>query len=363
MNTQGKSPVRTAVEIAVSLLLLALLVIECYLIVNPFISFIAWGAIIAVSLNTPFLKLEATVGGRKKALAIFTIVGLAIVIVPAVLFVETMVQSVGNIKGQLDSGEFNVPEPRESVQTWPVVGEKIYSNWVAASTNLEGWLGENSEQLKAATSTVLSKLAGAGLAVLQFVLATLIAAAMLANAGAAEGATRKFFRRVVGEDQADGMMTLTISTIRSVAVGVLGIAFIQAVAGGIGMVAVGVPAAGLLALIILVVAIAQLPPWLVLLPVIVYVFSYQSTPVAVVFAVWSLIVSFADMALKPLFLGRGVEAPMPVILIGAIGGMLTSGIIGLFVGAVVLAVGYKLFQAWMNEGVEPITDAAEEQSG
>ncbi len=346
-------------EIAISLLLLAILVSWCYRIVDPFVSFIVWGAVLAVSLNTPFLKLEGTLGSRKLALTVFIIVGLAVVLVPTVLFAETAVHGFASLKQQLATGEFTVSPPREGVQGWPVIGERLYENWLAASTNLEGWLEQNSEQLESVTSTLLARLAGIGGAVLQFVLAVLIAAAMLAKAGGAETFTRKFFGRVFGEADAQDMMTLTISTIRSVAVGVVGIALIQAIAGGIGMVAVGVPAAGLLALIILVLAVAQLPPWIVLLPVIVYVFSVQSTTVAIVFAVWSLIVSFADMFLKPLLLGRGVEAPMPVILLGAIGGMLMSGIIGLFIGAVVLAVGYKLFMAWLDADSEDESPASE----
>ena len=109
-----------------------------------------------------------------------------------------------------------------------------------------------------------------------------------------------------------------------------------------------VPAAGLLAFVVLVLAIAQLPPILVLLPVIFYVFSVASTTVAVVFMIWSILVSMSDAVLKPLLLGRGVDAPMLVILLGAIGGMIFSGIVGLFIGAVILALGYKLFQVWLQ---------------
>ena len=110
------------------------------------------------------------------------------------------------------------------------------------------------------------------------------------------------------------------------------------------------PAAGVWALLVLMLAIAQLPPILVLLPIAIYVFSVESTTVAVIFLVWSILVSFSDAVLKPLLLGRGLDTPMPVVLLGAIGGMITSGIIGLFVGAVVLSVGYKLFQAWLESG-------------
>ena len=152
-------------------------------------------------------------------------------------------------------------------------------------------------------------------------------------------------------------------TIRSVAVGVIGIAFIQAFLAGIGMMFVGIPAAGLLAIIIMVLGIAQLPPLLVLVPVIIYLFSGDSTGTAIFFLVWSALVSASDMVLKPLLLGRGVDAPMMVILLGAIGGMITSGIVGLFIGAVILAVGYKLFQAWVEMGEpEPALSASTEST-
>ena len=141
---------------------------------------------------------------------------------------------------------------------------------------------------------------------------------------------------------------MSSSTIRSVAVGVIGIAFIQAMLGGIGMMIVGVPAAGLLAGIILILAIAQLPPLLILGPIAVWYFSVAEPLPAIFFLVFSMLLSFSDTVLKPLFLGRGVEIPMLVILIGAIGGAMAKGIVGLFEGAVILALGYELFRAWVT---------------
>jgi predicted PurR-regulated permease PerM len=149
------------------------------------------------------------------------------------------------------------------------------------------------------------------------------------------------------------MTTLSILTIRSIVKGVLGIAIIQAVAAAVGLAVMGVPAAGLLALAVLVVAIVQLPPWLVLAPVVVWVFSVAEPVPATIFAVYMLIVSLADMVLKPMLLGRGVETPMLVILVGAIGGAMTLGIIGLFLGAVILAVSYELLDAWMSPDESP----------
>jgi len=356
MNNQTQaSPVHTAIEIAINLLLIFIILAWCLQILRPFISLIIWGAVIAIAMYKPFLKLQSAVGGRKKlAIALFAILGLAVVLIPAWMFAGSLLDSGKEISTALESGEVHINPPNESVKEWPLVGEKLHAQWSTAAANFEGWVESNSETIKTVTSKLFSKVAEIGIGVLQFVLSTLIAAAFLANAETIGEAMNRLFRRLVG-DRAEGMLTLTTSTVHSVTVGVLGIAFIQAFLGGLGMVFAGVPAAGLWALLILILGIAQLPPLLILIPAMLYVFSVESTMVAVIFMIWSLLVSFSDMVLKPLLLGRGVEAPMLVILLGAIGGMIMSGIIGLFVGAVVLAIGYILFQSWLEMG-EPEGD-------
>ena len=347
------SPVRSAIEVSVYLLLILAVVVWCFQILAPFIPFLVWGAIIAVAVYSPFLKLRSVLGGRNKlAVLVFALLGLSIIILPAWMLGGSLIDSAQEFSEALQSGQVEIPPPGDQVKDWPLVGEKLYSSWSAASQNLEGWLEANAEQVNAVVSGILHRAAGIGLAVVQFLAAVLIAAAMLANDTATRAMIERLARRLVG-DRADEFLGLTTATIRSVAVGVLGVAFIQAVAGGVGMALAGVPGAGLWALFILILAIAQLPPLLVLLPAIIYVFSAgDSTVVAVAFTVWSVLVSFSDALLKPLLLGRGVEAPMLVILLGAIGGMLYAGIIGLFLGAVILALGYKLFQAWLQLGAE-----------
>lgn len=342
-----KDPVKIAIEIAVNLTLIAIIVIWCFNIIKPFISIIIWAAVIAISMWKPFLKMQSLMGGNKKlALALFTILGLAIVIVPAWMFVGSIVDSAGQVTQSIESGEFKVEPPNEIVKEWPLVGKKVYASWSHAATNFEAWLRDNAETVQAVVGGAAKKAAGIGVGALQFIISTLIATAFLANAETMVGGLRVLFARLMG-DSADDMMKLSSSTVTSVAVGVLGISFIQASLAGLGMMVVGVPAAGVLALVVLIFCIAQLPPWLVLFPVIGYVYSVESGTTATIFAVWAVVVSFLDMVLKPIMLGRGVEAPMLVILLGAIGGMLMSGIIGLFVGAVVLALGYTLMTAWL----------------
>jgi predicted PurR-regulated permease PerM len=361
MNTpDNKRAVRAAIEISVHLLLIGIILVWCFRIIQPFISIVTWAAVIAVSMYKPFLKLKSLVGGNSKlALALFTLLGLAIIIVPSWLFLGSILDSATGMTRALETGEVHVPPPNESVREWPLVGERLYDNWSEAASNLGDYVSEHSETFKSIISGVLSTAAGIGIGALQFMISTLIAAAFLANAEKIVGGLRILFARIVGEN-ADDFLQLSGATVTSVAVGVLGISAIQSFLAGVGMMAVGVPAAGILALVVLILCIAQLPPWLVMFPVIAYVFSVESTTVAGIFAVWAVFVSFLDMVLKPMFLGRGVEAPMLVILLGAIGGMLMSGIIGLFVGAVVLALGYKLFEAWlvMHDDPDPTTETA-----
>ena len=350
MNTTENlpnNPTTQAIEIAIRLGVIFLILSWCLVILSPFISIVAWGAIIATSIYKPFIKLVDKLGGRKKlALTLITVISIAAILVPVILLSSSMVESGRSIGTNIIAGTAQISPPAESVRDWPLIGERAYTFWSEASTDLSALLQKHQNQLAVAGKKLLSATAGIGAGILQFIISMLIAAAFLAGAKSAGRNMHKLATRL-SPAQGEALLTMSTNTVRSVAIGVIGIAFIQAVLGGLGMMAVGIPMAGLLALVIFILGIAQLPPLLVLLPAIIYVFSGDSTMVAVIFMIWSLLVSFSDMALKPLLLGRGVDAPMMVILLGAIGGMITSGIVGLFIGAVVLALGYKLFQAWI----------------
>lgn len=361
MNTASqKNSVQIAIEIAINLFLIFVILAWCLQILKPFISLIAWAAIISISMYKPFLKLKDLLGGNKKlALAIFTVIGMAIIIIPGWMFAGSILNSAQEITVALDTGEVGIHLPNESVKEWPIIGAKVHAGWTAAATNFQAWVVAHAEMVKSIASTILSVAAGIGIGILQFLISTLIAAAFLANAESIGAGLRVLLARLVG-DKADDYMKLTTATVTSVTVGVLGISFIQSFLAGLGMMIVGVPAAGIIALVVLIFCIAQLPPWLIMFPVMFYVFSVESTTTATIFAVWAVIVSFLDMVLKPMFLGRGVDAPMLVILLGAIGGMIMSGIIGLFVGAIVLALGYKLMEAWLESGSEEPVEAREE---
>lgn len=256
------------------------------------------------------------------------------------------VESAQAISEKLDEGGLQVPPPPASVAEWPLVGERVHKTWTDASKNLPAMLKKFAPQIKEAGKWVLGMAAGAGAGLLQFVFAIVIAAVLLANGPAMRAFFDRLAIRLVGEQGRD-FADLAGATVRSVAQGVLGVAIMQALAAGIGMLAIGVPAAGVWALVVLVLAVIQLPPILILGPVMIWAFSALDTVPSVLFAIWAVIVSGSDAFLKPLFLGRGLNIPMLVILVGALGGMMLSGIIGLFVGAVVLALSYRLFMAWL----------------
>lgn len=355
MNSPEKSTnaTTTAIEIAIRLGLIFLILAWCLQILTPFISLVAWGAIIAVALYKPFLSLVDKLGGRKKlAVTLIAVMGIAIILVPVISLSSSMVDGATKYGHQISEGTIHIPAPPEYVENWPLIGKKTFKLWAEASTNLRALLEQYPQQLTAVGKKMIGAAAGIGGGILQFIISFIIAAVFLLSAESARKLMSKLATRLTG-DQGDELLDMSVSTIRSVAVGVIGIAFIQALLGGLGMMFVGVPAAGLFAIVILILAIAQLPPILVLGPVAFYVFSAESTTVSVIFLIWSIMVSFSDAVLKPLFLGRGVDVPMLVILLGAIGGMITSGVVGLFVGAIILALGYKLITVWLNLGQDP----------
>jgi len=328
---------------------LLLLIILCLRIVGPFISIVIWGVVIGVGLYPTHQSLTAKLGGREKwSATILVVIGLAIVIVPVWLTAESSVHSLQGFSANVASGTVVVPPPREGVEDWPVIGESVYEFWSSAAANIEATMNAYAPQLKALGRSLAGFAGGMLLGALQFVLSIIIAGALLLNAESGRRAANNILSSLMGDETGDKMTVLSILTIRSIVKGVLGIAIIQAVFAAIGLVVMDVPAAGLWAGAVLVVAIVQLPPWLVLAPIAVWVFSVAEPVPATIFAVYMLIVSLADMVLKPMLLGRGVDTPMLVILIGAIGGAMTMGILGLFLGAVILALSYELLVAWMS---------------
>ena len=347
----GLTPaIRSAIEISIRLGAIALLVVACLMIVAPFVSIVVWALIIAIAADGPYEALCRWLGGRRGLAAVIAVtVTLALLIVPTVQLSGSLLTGAKTFARHLSDGSVHVPAPDASVQNWPVVGPRVYENWKLASENLAGALVHLEPQLQTLSRWLLRAAGGVGAGVLQLVGSFLIAGVMLARGEQRRRSIKRFATRMAGRERGPKLAELANATVRSVVQGILGVALLQAVLAGGGFLAAGIPAAGLWALLVLVAAVVQLPVGLVLLPPVVYAFSSIGSLAAIALMVWCVGIALLDNILKPLLFGRGVGVPSLVIFMGAIGGMLTLGIVGLFLGSVVLALGFALFMAWLSD--------------
>ena len=339
--------VRRALEVSIHVGLAVLLTAACLLILRPFLPLVAWGIVIAIAIYPAYRKLRGLVGGRGTLAAVLcSLFFLAILIVPVALLTETMIEGIATLSAHIKDGTLSIPPPPASVGSWPLIGPPLTKSWSMASTNLTDLLKSLAPQVRALIPGLLSASAGIGLTVLQFVLSIVVVGVLLANASGCATVSRSLASRLFG-DRGPEFEELAGSTIRSVTNGILGVAVIQSICAGLGFLVAGLPGAGLWTLVFLFAAVLQLGGPVLILPVI-YMFAIASTTKAIVFLIWCLFVALMDNVLKPMLLGRGVAVPIAVVFMGAIGGFVAVGIIGLFLGAIVLSVGYKLFLAWLE---------------
>ncbi|UCG21449.1 MAG: AI-2E family transporter [Deltaproteobacteria bacterium] len=348
--------VANALEAFIRIGVVGLLVIWCFRIGRPFIQIILWGIIITVALRPIHGKIQSALGGRGKVAALLiTLFALVIFTTVGVMLSGTLIDGARELSFKIKEGTLAVPPAPKSVKSWPIIGKPLYEAWRLASVNLAAALSRFTPQLTAFSQWLIANAARTGVGILKFIVSIFIAGVLLTKADSGYKVANAIGTRLAGE-QGEGLVNVATSTLRSVVKGIIGVAVIQSLLTGIGCLAAGVPGAGLWALLVLIIAVAQLPTLLVLAPIVIYVFSTASTVTAVLFMIWSIFVGLCDNFLKPILLGRGVEVPMVIVFIGAIGGFINSGIIGLFIGAIVFVVGYQLFLAWLHQKAAPIEE-------
>lgn len=331
-------------------IILALLVIWCFILVRPFIPLILWGAVIAVVLFPVFQWLSHRLGNQRTlAATLLTLVGIAIILGPVSVIVSAIISSIHTLAEAIANRTFQVPPPPVGLASWPLFGRALADIWQQASNNLLVVLEEYRNQLQAITTTLLSIAGSAGIGILQFLLSTAIAAVLMLNATAIGRGMRRLILRL-DPDRGENFITLAVTTVRNVTRGVIGIALFQTFLIGIGLLLAGIPLAGILILLCLILSIVQVGPGLVVLPTVVYAWMTMGTLKALLFTIWMVASGASDNILKPMLMARGLPVPMLVIFVGVIGGTLAHGIIGLFIGPVILALGYELLGAWVNEG-------------
>jgi predicted PurR-regulated permease PerM len=349
------------IDLAIRLTLIAGLLSWSVILVRPFLHPIIWGAVLAVAVGPWFERISATLGNRRKTTAaLFFVVPLLLLLVPATLIVDSIVTEVQALSENGEAGKFTVPAPPKELAAAPLVGKKLYEIWDAAHGDLAGTLQKFSPQLLEFRETLGGLARGIVAALITFFFALIAMAVFLVTAVEASQTVRGLSRRVAG-DRGERLVSLARDTTRSVAKGIVGVALIQAAMGGVACALAGVPGAGILTIAMVIVAVAQLPTILILGPVAGYLFMNDSLVVAVTFSVWTLVVGVIDNVLKPLLLGKGVAVPMIVVFLGAIGGLLTSGVLGLFVGPVVLVIAFTLINSWAVLSPPPLAPETEAQ--
>jgi predicted PurR-regulated permease PerM len=346
---------RRLLEVFIRAGLVLALVLLCYHIFSPFMTMMLWALILAITIYPLHQMLAARIGGKQGlASTLIVLLAVAVIITPTVMLGSHFADSVHDLVKGVHENTLQVPAPSDKVASWPVVGKRVHALWSQAHDDLPAVVKSMQPKIGDLASKALGIVAGLGGSLLMFVFSFIVAGIMMAWGESGAQAMLEIFERVAGLARGKEFTALSTATVRAVASGVIGIACIQALLIGVSLLIAGVPFAGVLAMIVLVLGIAQLPALLVTLPAIGWIWAsgeYATVP-AVAYSVLLFVAGFADNVLKPIMLGRGVDAPMPVILIGALGGMATSGILGMFIGATLLALGYQIFMRWVADNPE-----------
>ncbi|WP_253264497.1 AI-2E family transporter [Aeromonas media] len=292
-------------------------------------------------------RFAARLGGKQgRASTLLVLLGVLLIVAPTVVMVSSLGDSVSALVDKVENNTLVIPAPSPDTANIPLVGAKLHAVWLKASVDLPSLIISYKPQLGDLAKKVVGILASMGGGLLGFVASFIVAGIMMAWGAPGALSADRIAMRITDERKGLALTKLCTSTIRAVAQGVIGVAFIQALLAGI-------PAVGIFFVLALILGIAQVPVILVTAPAIAYMWSTgdHGTAVNIIYSVLLIVAGMADNVLKPLLLGRGVDAPMPVVLLGALGGMATSGILGMFIGATLLSIGYRIFMAWVNEGL------------
>jgi predicted PurR-regulated permease PerM len=327
----------------------------CYRVFSPFLTLTVWAVILAVTLYPFHRMIAGWLNGRQGiAATLIVLLGIAILVVPIAVLMSSLGDTARDFITRVQTNAVEIPPPPDRVATLPLIGAKLHAAWLRAHDDLPGLVQSMQPKIGELARMGLGFVASIGGALLLFVAALILAGIFMAFGDPGARACQATFQRIAGKERGEQFTRLSAATIRAVALGVVGVALIQAILVGVCLLIAGVPWAGALAAIVLVLGIAQVPAVIVTLPAIVYIWTrggYGSGE-AIFYTVLLLLSGLTDNVLKPLMIGHGVNVPMPVILVGALGGMAAAGILGMFVGATLLALAYQVFRGWVQEGRE-----------
>jgi predicted PurR-regulated permease PerM len=339
------------IEWAIKLGCLAVLVYWSALLIQPFLTIIVWSIILAVALY-PIFDWTVTRLRLHRALAatLITILSFAIVLGPATWLGVSLIATVGSIVEQLNSGAIAIPPPPQSIRNWPLIGEGFFDFWDLASTNIKAAFAELSPQLKPLGPSLFSVAGSAGINTLQFLAAVALSGFLFVPGPALVNSFKSVTHHIASRRGAE-FVDLAGATIRNLARGVIGISLLQALLAGLGLIVAGMPAAGLFSFLVLVLGILQVGASIIIILPIIWSWVSMPTHAALLFTAYMVPVSVIDNFLRPIVLAHGLKTPMPVILMGVIGGLIVHGLIGVFIGPIVLAIAWELVQLWTREEI------------
>jgi len=346
----ARRPPPDLVRTAFQLLALGTLIASSFWIVRPFLAALTWAMAIAVATWPLLLRLQALLAGRRSlAVALMTVVLLLVLVVPVTFGVLAIVEHAPTIVAWSESATaFTPPPPPAALEKIPVVGPWLAGHWrqlIAAGP--EELAARLSPYFKIVVLWLVSQVGNVGLLLVNFLLTVVITAILYAKGEPAAAAIRRFARRLADE-QGENAVQLGAQAIRAVALGVVVTAIVQAVLSGLGLAVVGVPFAVVLTAAIFILAIAQIGAGPVLVLAAIWVYAMRGPVWGTGFLVWAILCTTVDNFLRPLLIKRGADLPLLLIFAGVIGGLIAFGVIGLFIGPVVLAVAYTLLKAWME---------------
>lgn len=336
----------TLVVLAIRLVCLGLLGYWTLIIIRPFLTILVWSAIIAVALYPIFYWLSGKLFGyRVFAAFVITLLGLLLMLGPATWLGLSLADSVRTLLARLSEGAVTFPPPPENIKAWPLIGNKAYQTWDLASTNLRALLTQAVPYLKPVGGTLLGVAGSFGINLLKFIVATIVSGFLFIPGPALVESIKNILRHLAG---ARGALFVDMAgaTVRTISRGIIGVAVLQALLAGIGLIVAGVPAPGLISFLVLLLGIVQIGPSIVLVPLVIWSWFAMDATSAALFSLYMIPVNLIDNVLRPLFVAKGLGTPIWIILLGVFGGTITHGMIGLFVGPVVLSIAWQLIVLW-----------------
>ncbi len=355
---------RRLIDLGIRLLFLGLFAFSAFTIILPLSGIVVWAIILAVAIYPLFDWLAQKLGGRKGlAATVVTLLGLLITIGPLWASISSFIDHFGDLSDRLQSGTLEIPPPPPALEEIALLGPKATEIWELFNTNLALALDRYGPVVLDFAGAVGGAVAGLGFQLLAMALSVIVMGMMLSPGPKLGEMVQKFGNRVFAPKGGE-FVDMAAATVRNVSRGVLGVAAIQAALMGVTMAAFGIEAAGPLAIVVLILGIIQVGPTIVVIPLVIWAWGSMGTGAALLFTAIMIPLMLMDNFLRPIFIAKGLNTPILVILVGVIGGVLSAGLIGIFIGPVILSVFYELVVAWMNadvaEEIEADAEALEE---